>query len=535
LELFGFEFKRKKAEDGTKNQSFAVPQTDDGTATIQTSGASGGLFASVVDMEGSVKTEADLIKRYRDIASYPDCDMAIEDIVSESIAAQDDEKVVTLNQDDVKLSDSIKKKISEEFDEVLQLLDFNTRGHDIYRRWYIDGRLYYHKIVDINAPKRGITELRYIDPRKIKKVREVKKEIGRNGVQIVKDIEEYFVFSERGITPGTAGNPNLQTADFSTKGIKLSTDSITYVTSGLIDLDRNVVLSYLHKAIKPVNQLRMMEDALVIYRMSRAPERRIFYIDTGRLPPQKAEQYVKDIMVRYRNKIVYDAQTGEVRDDRKYMSMLEDFWMPRSEGGKGTEIDTLPGAENLSQIDDIIYFQKKLYQSLNVPITRLNPDQSMQIFGRASEVSRDELKFSKFISRLRKRFSELFSDLLKTNLILKGVITEEDWADIESKLRYNFMQDEYYSEIKETEILRNRIDMLNQIQPYVGVFFSQEYVQKKVLRMSDEDIEETKEQIAEEEPLVLPGQEPATEPGQDQEQGQVDQEPMGTERPAPKP
>lgn len=517
MDLFGFSIKKRTKDDGSKNQSFVVPQTDDGTATIQTSGAAGGLFASVVDMEGSVKTEADLIKRYRDIASYPDCDMAIEDIVCESIAAQDDDKVVTLNQDDVKLSDSIKKKISEEFDEVLQLLDFNTRGHDIYRRWYIDGRLYYHKIIDINAPKRGITELRYIDPRKIKKVREVNKEIGKNGVQIVKDVEEYFVFSERGITPGTAGNPNLQTADFSTKGIKLSTDSITYVTSGLIDLDRNVVLSYLHKAIKPVNQLRMMEDALVIYRMSRAPERRIFYIDTGRLPPQKAEQYVKDIMVRYRNKIVYDAQTGEVRDDRKYMSMLEDYWMPRSEGGKGTEIDTLPGAENLSQIDDIIYFQKKLYQALNVPITRLNPDQSMQVFGRASEVSRDELKFSKFISRLRKRFSELFSDLLKTNLILKGIITEEDWADIESKLRYNFMQDEYYSETKEVEILRNRVDMLNQISPYVGVFFSQEYVQKKVLRMTDEDIEEQKKQIAEEEPIALPGQEiPGDQPPEQQ-------------------
>lgn len=491
MDIFGLSITRKKKEDGTRNQSFVNPTSDDGTNIVQ----AGGYFGQYVDIEGAVKNEADLIRRYRDISTYPDCDLAIEDIVSETISAVDDEEPVSIILDDVKLSDSIKKKIVEEFDEIINLLGFNTKGHDIFRRWYIDGRLYYHKIVDVNAPKKGIVELRYIDPRKIKKVREVKKENNEQGVSIIKDIQEYFVYSERGLTPGTNGNPNIGVGDFSTKGVKINTDAITYITSGLIDLDRNVVLSYLHKAIKPVNSLRMMEDALVIYRMSRAPERRIFYIDVGRLPTAKAEQYIKDLMVKYRNKVVYDAQTGEIRDDRKYMSMLEDFWLPRQEGGKGTEITTLPGGENLGQIDDIIYFQKKLYQALNVPLSRLNPDQAMAMFGRQAEVSRDELKFSKFIGRLRKKFSELFSDLLKTNLILKGIVTEQDWELISNQIRYDFNQDEYYAEVKEAEVLRNRIDLLNQIQPYVGIYYSQEYVQKKVLRLSDKEIEQMSKEI----------------------------------------
>lgn len=943
MDIFGLSITRKKKEDGTRNQSFVNPTSDDGTNIVQ----AGGYFGQYVDIEGAVKNEADLIRRYRDISTYPDCDLAIEDIVSETISAVDDEEPVSIILDDVQLSDSIKKKIVEEFDEIINLLGFNTKGHDIFRRWYIDGRLYYHKIVDINAPKKGIVELRYIDPRKIKKVREVKKENNEQGVSIIKDIQEYFVYSERGLTPGTNGNPNVGVGDFSTKGVKINTDAITYITSGLIDLDRNVVLSYLHKAIKPVNSLRMMEDALVIYRMSRAPERRIFYIDVGRLPTAKAEQYIKDLMVKYRNKVVYDAQTGEMRDDRKHMclamdtkvplldgrtltiaeiaeehnqgkqlwayscdpvtgkfvpglitwagetrkdaqvmritldngktivctpdhkfpvwnkgfvqaqeltigesmiphytrqevirkdipskklpylqifendrqswsfvhrlvsswkddvgilnewtfseefsdtekhtvhhrdfnknnnspenlvrmnnkdhgkfhtsaipyedmiarnsragkiggklsyeqklgihaaspeemsirgkkageiggkvsaesgksaqsleygrtilanlitqedwnswfrsqqisgwtdekrnvasahaqstelsrrgndakktyfadknsevskkhtklykteyteemynllatyaqqglktkeivkninkeanliewvtlnsekvgnqkdwskiivgdiarmvkslgfssyteykntmqyrnhkianieflpdtidtgcitidgderfhgyhtfaldagiytknSMLEDFWLPRQEGGKGTEITTLPGGENLGQIDDIIYFQKKLYQALNVPLSRLNPDQAMAMFGRQAEVSRDELKFSKFIGRLRKKFSELFSDLLKTNLILKGIVTEQDWELISNQIRYDFNQDEYYAEVKEAEVLRNRIDLLNQIQPYVGIYYSQEYVQKKVLRLSDKEIEQMSKEI----------------------------------------
>lgn len=521
MDIFGLSITRKKKEDGTRNQSFVNPTSDDGTNIVQ----AGGYFGQYVDIEGAVKNEADLIRRYRDISTYPDCDLAIEDIVSETISAVDDEEPVSIILDDVKLSDSIKKKIVEEFDEIINLLGFNTKGHDIFRRWYIDGRLYYHKIVDVNAPKKGIVELRYIDPRKIKKVREVKKENNEQGVSIIKDIQEYFVYSERGLTPGTNGNPNIGVGDFSTKGVKINTDAITYITSGLIDLDRNVVLSYLHKAIKPVNSLRMMEDALVIYRMSRAPERRIFYIDVGRLPTAKAEQYIKDLMVKYRNKVVYDAQTGEIRDDRKYMSMLEDFWLPRQEGGKGTEITTLPGGENLGQIDDIIYFQKKLYQALNVPLSRLNPEQSMAMFGRQAEVSRDELKFSKFIGRLRKKFSELFSDLLKTNLILKGIITQQDWDLIANQIRYDFNQDEYYAEVKEAEVLRNRIDLLNQIQPFVGLYYSPQYVQKKVLRLSDKEIEQMEKEIQK------MAAEQEAEQEQEQEQQAATQQPTGQGQP----
>ena len=973
MEIFGLNISRKKKNDGTKNQSFVSPTSDDGTSLVQ----AGGYFGTYVDVEGAVKNEADLIRRYRDISTYPDCDLAIEDIVSETISALDDEESVSIILDDVKLSDSIKNKIIDEFDDVMRLLDFNSRGHDIFRRWYIDGRLYYQKIVDVSAPRKGITELRYIDPRKIRKIKEVQREMNADGISIIKETQEYFVYSERGLTPGTNGNPNMATGDFSTKGIRINVDAITYVTSGLIDLDRNVVLSYLHKAIKPVNSLRMMEDALVIYRMSRAPERRIFYIDVGRLPTAKAEQYVKDIMVKYRNKVVYDAQTGEIRDDRKHMclamdtkvplldgrvltiyeiakeynegktlwayscdpitgkfvpgliswagetrknaevvritldngksivctpdhkfpvwnkgfveakdltvgesmmphytreskiqdsnpylqlfdnekkkwqfvhrlvstwkdeqeiinefvyhpdneendkktvhhinfnktdnspynlvrmnsadhvayhqslltkeemsdrgrkgglvsleqksgihgwtteqrvengkaighiggaiggkisyetqvgvyseesklsrkigyenmlsneesyvewknsqlngaqskenrdrakevaiqtnlsargnsakkemfndeqhrlahrnkyrvkytknmldvvancassatpvkqvmsllnenldgwvdlnretpsakgqkkfdkvckedikrivedisglqsynkykealqfrnhkiakiefladridtgcitidgdeifhghhtfaldvgiytknSMLEDFWLPRQEGGKGTEITTLPGGENLGQIDDVVYFQKKLYQALNVPLTRLNPEQSMAVFGRQSEVSRDELKFNKFISRLRKKFSELFNDLLKTNLILKGIITDQDWEIINNQIRYDFNQDEYFAEVKEGEVLRSRLDLLNQIQPYVGIYYSQDYVQRKILKLSDKDIEQMSADIKrmaaeQEEQQINQEQEQASIPqgNQDQDQGQ---------------
>lgn len=519
MDIFGLSISKKKKDDGTRNQSFVVPTSDDGTSLVQ----AGGYFGTYVDVEGAVKNEADLIRRYRDISTFPECDMAIEDVVTEAIAAIDDEEPVGINLDDVKLSDGVKKKIVDEFDDVLQLLDFNTRGHDIFRRWYVDGRLYYHKIVDENRPKEGITELRYIDPRKIRKIREVQKEIGTNGVTIVKGIQEYFVYSERGLTPGTNGNPNMATGDFSTKGIRINVDAITYITSGVIDLDRNVVLSYLHKAIKPVNQLRMMEDALVIYRMSRAPERRIFYIDVGRLPTAKAEQYVKDIMVKYRNKVVYDAQTGELRDDRKYMSMLEDFWLPRQEGGRGTEITTLPGGENLGVIDDILYFQKKLYQSLNVPVGRLNPDQSAAIFGRQTEVSRDEMKFAKFVSKLRKKFTELFLDLLRTNLLLKGIITEQDWEEIKNVIRFNFQQDAYFAEIKEGEVLRNRIDLLNSIQPYVGKYFSDEYVFKKVLRMTDKDVEQINKQNKE--AMAIQQEQEAAMAPQQAVQGQPEQPP----------
>jgi hypothetical protein len=372
------------------------------------------------------------------------------------------------------------------------LLGFNIKGFDIFRRWYVDGRIYYQKIIDEKNPKRGIIELRQIDPRKIRKVREIKKDKDqKSGVDLIKSIEEFFIYNEKGINY----QPNYSTATTgANQGIKISLDSISYIPSGLNDSEKNVVLSYLHKAIKPVNQLKMMEDALVIYRLARAPERRIFYIDVGNLPKLKAEQYLKDIMARYRNKIVYDSATGEIRDDRKFMSMLEDFWLPRREGGRGTEITTLPGGENLGQIDDINYFQNKLYQALNVPLSRMQPQQGIS-FGRATEITRDELKFAKFVGRLRKKFSMLFNDILKTQLILTGVITEQDWVELKEHIQYKFAQDQYFEEMKEAENLRNRIDLVNQMQPFVGTYFSKAYIMKSVLRFTDEEIETMESQI----------------------------------------
>jgi hypothetical protein len=384
-------------------------------------------------------------------------------------------------------------------------LGFNIKGFDIFRRWYVDGRIYYQKIIDEKNPKRGIIELRQIDPRKIRKVRELKKDKDpKTGVDLIKSIEEFLIYNEKGINY----QPNYSTAATgANQGLKISLDSISYVPSGLNDSEKNVVLSYLHKAIKPVNQLKMMEDALVIYRLSRAPERRIFYIDVGNLPKLKAEQYLKDIMARYRNKIVYDSATGEIRDDRKFMSMLEDFWLPRREGGRGTEITTLPGGENLGQIDDIHYFQNKLYQALNVPLSRMQPQTGVS-FGRATEITRDELKFAKFVGRLRKKFSQLFNDILKTQLILTGVITEQDWIEFKELIQYKFAQDQYFEEIKDAENLRNRIDLLNQMQPFVGTYFSKEYIMRSVLRMTEDEIDVMEKQIA---------SEPAPEMGMDGE------------------
>lgn len=499
MELFGFNISRPDKKEEARKQSFVVPTPEDGTSTIN----AGGYYGTYVDFTGSIKNESDLIKRYRDIAGYPDCDSAIEDIVNDAIGAADDEKPVTLNLDKVEgLPENIKKIINDEFDELLSLLDFDSRAHDIFRRWYIDGRLYYHKVTDAKVANRGILELRYIDPRKIKKVREVIKDKGQNGVEIVKEIKEYFVYSEKGLVPNSSSNVAVPTTGQATQGIRISKDAITYCPSGVIDLDTNTVVSHLHKAIKPVNQLRMMEDALVIYRISRAPERRIFYIDVGNLPKVKAEQYLKDIMNKYRNKIVYDSTTGEIRDDKKHMSMLEDFWLPRREGGRGTEITTLDGGQTLGQIDDITYFQQKLYQSLNVPVTRLQNQQTFNL-GRASEITRDELKFSKFVARLRKRFSELFDDLLKTQLILKRVITEQDWDEIQKDIEYVFAQDQFYLESKETEVLKTRIEILNQIAPYVGIYYSKDFVRRKVLRLSEDDMEQIDKENAEE-PMQQP-------------------------------
>jgi hypothetical protein len=498
LNIFGFRITKPKKEVGSANQGFVTPASDDGATTV----SAGGYFGTYVDLDATSKTESELITRYRQIAMLPECDMAINDIVSDAIANLDNELPIELDLEELEISPSIKKTISNEFKELLSLLDFNSKAHEIFRRWYVDGRVYYQKIIDTKNPKKGILELRYIDPRKIKKVRDIKKEKLPNGIEVVKTIDEYFLYNEKGITYSVAfGSSQTSTTG---SGIRISPDAISYCHSGLIDQDKNIVVGYLHKAIKPANQLKMMEDATVIYRLSRAPERRIFYIDVGNLPKLKAEQYLKDIMARYRNKIVYDSTTGEIRDDRKFMSMLEDFWLPRREGGKGTEISTLPGGENLGQMEDVLYFQNKLYQALNVPVSRLQPQTGIN-FGRQVEVSRDELKFTKFIARLRNKFADLFRDLLKTQLILKGVIVEQDWEEIKEKIRYNFTDDEYFTEAKNFEMLRNRIDILNQIQPYVGTYFSPQYVRKHVLRLTDDDIENIEKEISQEAPPPIMG------------------------------
>jgi hypothetical protein len=497
INLFGYTISRDTdVSKLARTQSFMTPTTDDGAATVQ----GGGYFGTYLEMDATAKSEAELITRYREASMYADCSTAIDEIVTEAIAAVDDEQAVQINLDALDLPDNIRKAIQEQFAQVVKLLGFNIKGFDIFRRWYVDGRIYYQKIIDEKNPKRGILELRQIDPRKIRKVRELKKDKDpKTGVDLIKSIEEFFIYNEKGINY----QPNYSTAATgANQGLKISLDSISYVPSGLNDSEKNVVLSYLHKAIKPVNQLKMMEDALVIYRLSRAPERRIFYIDVGNLPKLKAEQYLKDIMARYRNKIVYDSATGEIRDDRKFMSMLEDFWLPRREGGRGTEITTLPGGENLGQIDDIHYFQNKLYQALNVPLSRMQPQTGVS-FGRATEITRDELKFAKFVGRLRKKFSQLFNDILKTQLILTGVITEQDWLEFKELIQYKFAQDQYFEEIKDAENLRNRIDLLNQMQPFVGTYFSKEYIMRSVLRMTEDEIEVMEKQIASEPAPVM--------------------------------
>ena len=482
-ELFGFRITR--ANQGKGGDAIAAPSTDDGTLDVV---SGGGHFASILDMNGNDKNEVDLIRRYRDIAQQPECDSAIEDIVNEAIVSDDRDQSVSISLDRLELSQNIKGKIREEFNEVLRLLDFNAKGHDIFRRWYVDGRLYYQKIIDPSQPRKGLKEVRYIDPRKIKKVRESKKDKDpKTGIEVVKSVEEFYLFSDKGIDQNTGAS----------SGVRLSPDSITYCPSGLVDMQKGTVLSHLHKSIKPVNQLRMIEDALVIYRISRAPERRIFYIDVGNLPKMKAESYLKDVMNRYRNKMVYDARTGEIRDDRNHMSMLEDFWLPRREGGRGTEITTLPGGSNLGEIDDITYFQKKLYRSLNVPVSRLAEESGFQI-GRSDNITRDELKFTKFVQRLRKKFSVMFADMLKTQLVLKGVIAEEEWHIIKEHVQFDFLADGHFTELKNSEILRERLDMLGQIESYVGTYFSKEYVKKHILRMTDDEIEEIEGQISDE-------------------------------------
>ena len=478
-ELFGFRFERIKDSKGS--EKFTTPTSDDGTIDV----AGGGFFGQILDTDGRERTENDLIRRYRDISQQPECDSAIEDIINEGIVANEKDQAVAITLDNLQYPNSIKKKIREEFDHVLRLLDFDTKGHDIFRRWYVDGRMYYHKVIDKNNPRKGIIDLRYIEPRKIRKVRELRKDMKPGtSVELIKKVDEYYIYNDKG----------LYTNSGTSEGIKITGDSIAYCPSGLIDQNKGHVLSYLHKAIKPVNQLRMIEDALVIYRISRAPERRIFYIDVGNLPKIKAEQYLKDVMNRYRNKLVYDASTGEIRDDRNHMSMLEDFWLPRREGGRGTEITTLPGGSNLGEIDDITYFQRKLYRSLNVPISRMEAEQGFSL-GRSTEITRDELKFTKFVQRLRKKFTPLFTDILKTQLVLKGIITLEDWDNMKEHIQYDFLQDGHFAELKRAELLENQISSLNSIENYIGTFYSKKWVQKNVLNMTDAEIDEMQREI----------------------------------------
>jgi len=480
-EFFGFEIKRKGGEEPIR-PSF-VPNTDeDGAGVIQ----AGGHFGAYVDLDGDkAKSEIDLIYKYRDVATQPECDAAIDDIVNEAIVGDHDDTPVKLILDEVDTSDSIKEAVTEEFNTVLKLLNFNAYAHDIFRRWYVDGRLPYHIIIDKDKAKAGIKELRYIDPTKLRKVKEIEeKKDPATGANIVVGQKEFFLFQDDKLHSNN-------------EGIKIHKDSIAYCTSGVLDPSRKRILSYLQKALKPVNQLRMMEDSLVIYRISRAPERRIFYIDVGNLPKGKAEEYLKNIMGQYRNKMVYDANTGNIKDDKKHMSMLEDFFLPRREGGRGTEITTLPGGENLGQIDDILYFQKKLYKSLNVPSNRLEQEAQFSL-GRSTEISRDEVKFKKFIDRLRKRFSDIFIQLLKTQLILKGIITRDDWNSWKESIAFDFIEDNYFAELKEAEIWRERFDMLATVDEYVGKYVSYEWIRKHVLKQSDEDIKELKAQIEDE-------------------------------------
>ena len=485
-DLFGFQITRKKKAQDPK-QNFTTPLADDGTVTI----AAGGHFGQYLDLEGTAKNEADLVRRYREISLHPECDTAVEDIINEAIVANELKDAVRVQLDNLPYGKEVKKRIDDEFRGILRLLNFNTKGHDIFRRWYVDGRMYYQKIIDRENPKNGIQELRYIDPRKIKRVREVRKTRGDtptfgNNMNVIDNWEEYFVFNEKGVTGQTSGS-----------GVRIAPDTIAFCGSGLIDQNKNMVLSYLHKAIKPVNQLRMIEDSVVIYRIARAPERRIFKIDVGNLPKQKAEQYLRDVMARYRNKLVYDASTGEIRDDRNYMSMLEDFWLPSREGGRGTDISTLPGGQNLGEMADVEYFRAKLYRSLNVPVSRLESSQGFNL-GRASEITRDELKFTKFVQRLRKKFTELFNDILRTQLVLKGIIAETDWPVIRDCLQYDFIQDGHFAELKNTELLRERLALANEMREYVGKFYSVQYIRKNVLKQNDREMEQMDKQIKQE-------------------------------------
>tara|TARA_B100000085_G_scaffold108810_1_gene99263 strand:+ start:1525 stop:3054 length:1530 start_codon:yes stop_codon:yes gene_type:complete len=494
MEIFGFEITRKKDElreiDVEKKSapSFVAPTIDDGTPVIQqTAGGfiSGGAYGSYVDMEGGIKNEISLIRRYRETSLVPECDAAIEDIVNECVVSDTEDRVVSIDLRETDLSDSIQKKIHDEFRHILSLMKFNQNSHEIFRKWYVDGRIYFHKVVDSKQPQKGMVDIRNVDPLKIKKVRNVEKDKDRKGVEKIKKVEEFYVFNDKGFDKSSATEGTT---------LKIAPEAVSYTTSGMLDYNKNVVIGYLHKALKTANQLAMMEDALVIYRISRAPERRIFYIDVGNLPKAKAEQYLADVMNKYRNKLVYNADTGEIKDDRRHMSMLEDYWLPRREGGRGTEISTLPGGQNLGDVEDIEYFKKKLYRSLNVPHSRMESDNGFNM-GRASEISRDELKFNKFTKRLQMKFARCFTDLLRTQLVLKNIVSSEEFDKVKDFIHYDFATDNHFTELKEGEIMRERLDLLGQMSEYVGKYYSNEYIRKAVLRQTDADIEKMDSQI----------------------------------------
>jgi hypothetical protein len=511
MKLFGFELRKANREIKDKIPSIVPPTDEDGAGYIT---ASGSHYGQYIDFDGdNSKDTVELVQRYRSVSMHPEVDMAIDEIVNESITTSELEAPVKLNLDQVNdLSDSVKKQFQEEFDNILDMLSFTDNGSDMFKRWYIDGRMVHHLLINESNPKAGIQEIRLIDALKIRKVKEIKKKKDpKTGASVIDSVNEFYIFQDK-----INGSNNYQNSH---NAVRISPDAISYVTSGLLDEQRRKVVSYLHKALKPINQLRMMEDSLVIYRLARAPERRIFYVDVGNLPRGKAEEYMKNIMTRYKNKIVYDASTGEIKDDRKHMSMLEDFWLPRREGGKGTEITTLPGGENLGQIDDIIYFQKKLYRALNVPVNRLEQESQFTL-GRSSEISRDELKFQKFIDRLRRRFSNLFLNILKKQLILKNIITEEDWDSWKSNIIVDFVRDNHFTELKDAEILQSRLSVLGQAQTYVGEYFSREWIWKNVLYLDDDEIEKMKEEMENEKGEAQPPETETDPTDQDQEEDQ---------------
>jgi hypothetical protein len=482
MELFGFEILRKKSEQ--EIPSIVSPTKDDGSIEV----AAGGAYGTYVDMDGKAKSEGELVSKYRQMSVQPECDIAVQDIINEAISMDTNDSAIEIQLDKLKISASIKNKIRDEFNNMLGLLDFNNEGYDIFKKWYVDGRLYYHIMIDDKNPKNGIVDLRYIDPRKIRKIKEpIKEKDARTGAVLYVGVNEYYMYNAKGLS--NAG---------SAEGVRLAPDSILYNHSGVLDSRNNLIYGHLHKAIKPLNQLRMLEDAVVIYRLARAPERRIFYIDVGNLPKMKAEQYLRDMMVKHKNKLTYDATTGEVRDDRKFMTMLEDFWLPRREGGRGTEITTLPGGQNLGEMDDVEYFKKKLYHALNVPISRLESENAFNI-GRGSEITRDELKFSKFIDRIRGRFATMFNDLLEIQLALKGITTRDEWKAMKVAVNYEWSRDNHFTELKESEILRNRLEILADVDQHVGKYFSLAWIRKNVLQMTEEEIDKIDIEIKDEE------------------------------------